>query len=147
MQMNLEVIKQYASALARRRGHYDTDDIVAEAFLAYAQATAKLQTLQVTNPDAYIQSWVTGACKHAMAKKQPPTLPLTEDAATYVLDNTKELVEALKLTPIEYQVLNYRLQGYTDEEIGAKLSPNMTKQGVHKARSRIMSKFGNLTAS
>jgi len=139
----IEIIKQYARSLARRWGHYDSDDIVAEALLAYVKATKKLeQEIEIQNQDAYIQSWITGACKSAMFRKRHKTEPLTEDIASYVMDYTKEFVEALKLTDVENQILNYRLQGYVDKEIGTELG--MSQAGVHKARRRIMRKFDKL---
>lgn len=115
-------IREYVSSFARRKGWNDPDEMIAEALYAYVQATEKLKSIQVNNLDAYIQSWITGACKQVLHKaKRHAHLELTEDAASYVMDNSKELLEQLKLNPLEEKIVKYRLQGFNDVEIGAKL--------------------------
>lgn len=133
-------IREYVNSFARRKGWNDPDEMIAEALYAYVQATEKLKRIQVDNLDAYIQSWITGACKQMLHKaKRHAHVVLTEDAAIYVMDHSRELLDELKLNPLEEQVVRYRLRGFDDVEIGEILG--FSKQYIGKVKQQLVARL------
>ena len=98
-------------------------------------------------------AWVTWQCQsvfsHRHRHKDPDWLSIDDRLADTVADNSstdhRELLEelAVGLTPTEYRLLTFTLEGYSGKEIAEKLG--MTVGAVKKMRQRIISKMAKKT--
>ena len=144
--MKAAEVVQYALNFARKVGAYDPDEYVGAALLAYWKACVRMKSGHATSdkPEAYLQSTITWTCKHIMKDKHKHLdLNVVPDSKiSYTIDYTGELIEALKLNPYEKQIVDLRLEGYNDREIGEQLL--RTGGAIAKARSKIVERLEQL---
>lgn len=131
-------VVRYALGFARNIGAGDPDEFVGEALLAYWKACVRMKSGHITpeKPEAYLHATIKGTCKHTMFNQSKhealDSVPINK--ISYTIDYTGELLEALKLSTYERQIVDMRLGGFNDREIADCLGYSNSKIAADRSK-------------
>ena len=136
--LSIRDVERYVASYANRKGVRDDEELLSLALYYLARAIDREAMIKPENPRAYEMSWIVGACK-SFHMKMLNHAQLHPSMLVGFIDNTNELIESLRLTQIEQKILEMRLEGCDDAEIGELLG--WTKQNVWYHRNKIKEKY------
>ena len=168
-----EIVRQYmrlaisiAKHLAPRKS--ETAEFVAEAMLALVIAADKITHIEGTDPKAFFATAIrrrlydlrisnrmfsvhrgTHARRTAKGLAELEIIPSAEmhvhgrTTHGYSMVEIREILEMCHLTPQEQQILDYRLAGMSDPEIGEALS--LSRERIRQVRVEIGKKWNRST--
>jgi RNA polymerase sigma factor (sigma-70 family) len=144
-----------ASSIARRiamRYHRDWEDVKAQAFLILVEMVDRAPELLLDNSiTPYLGVWITKECARYCREDQifGPTDHFRRKKLTvkrHEIDEDRDLARDYRdlvdlsdslekiLSPLECAVIILRMEGYSDEEIGARI--DRSQQTVSRLRTR-----------
>jgi len=131
-----------ASTIALRYAHstgLDADDLQSEALLAVVDAISRFHNVNHNNIGGYINRYIHQYCLRYIKKFLRQGVDVTEHLFTN--DNivstiiAYDLIDQIAKTDIEREIIEYKLQGYSDYDIS--LDFNCSRQSVWKIRKTL----------
>lgn len=128
LESHLQLVHRLSRKFQRRFPQH-SDDILGTAMLALVVAHRKAEEKKLTGDDEirYLVVWIQGSIKQYLAKCQKCRAGHLHDCQGDYAQSEPDL--EIKLTPIQQQVLQMRVNGCKLKEIASKF--NKTKQWVH----------------
>lgn len=136
--LSISDVERYVANYANRKGVRDNEELLSLALYYLAKAIDKESIVNPDNPRAYEMSWIVGCCKN-FSMNIVNTVELKEDMLVGFIDTTNEIIEDLKLTQKEQVILEMRLEGYEDNEIGVFFGES--HQNISYHRNKIKEKY------
>ncbi len=133
-------IAEYARTQAVRMRIRDAEEAESVAVAALAEADAS----NSENPMGYYKLYAKHKImRHFFDCKSPGLLPEGHDIEYDDQDHVANIIEGMKLSPREQRIINLRMGGYNDPEIGLML--NCSRQLITKIRAEMKRRYRDLS--